>query len=168
MTELIAALDTFEGLNWEVACQDEKDFVILESRDIGVPVDKKTGLAIGDGYHMRIFVRKNNFKIIVIRPVHRYLTSEDHVLKELGVPSPIGSTSVRVMWQSKAKGIAYSGKTTVLEVEKPGMARYLGQFPGSRFRQYIADISNTFTLGFGEQGGRQLLKTKVIVDYFSK
>ena len=52
-----------------------------------------------------------------------------------------------VVWQMSERGIRYQGKSTILSIQKPSTARYLG---------------------FGEQGGSSLLKDKTFMDYFSK
>lgn len=160
MSDLIYTLDKFEHVDWQVDCTEENGYIILESRPtVGIPED----------YYMRVYVRKENFKIVAVRSIKRYVLSEDQVLSELGIPHPENTSEVRVVWETKACGIVYSGKMTVIEVKKPGMARYFGQFPILLHCHYRrVDMFLMLIAGFGEQGGSQLLKTKVIIDYFSK
>ncbi|KAG8792972.1 hypothetical protein FRC12_004341 [Ceratobasidium sp. 428] len=154
MKDLITVLDEFEDKEWKVDCYDKKawDWIILESRP------RKP---ISD-YYMRIYVRKARFKIVAVQPIPVLDTRDDVYLREFAGP-PIGEESARsqfdwypeadspprhakIVWQTKVNGILYSKMATVIEVHKPSMARYLG---------------------FGEQGGRQLLKSRVVLDYFN-
>ncbi|QRV90305.1 glycoside hydrolase family 31 protein [Ceratobasidium sp. AG-Ba] len=140
MKKLVDTLDHFERLNWEVVCEDTPEYIILESRSIPI---------IPGEYNMRIYIRKERFKIIVVQPIARRKNRDDDYLLELGAVRPQNDDTIRdakIVWQTKVHGILYDDLATVIEVNKPSMANYLG---------------------FGEQGGRQLLKTKVVVDYFN-
>ncbi|KAG8796592.1 hypothetical protein FRC12_016579 [Ceratobasidium sp. 428] len=161
MKNLITVLDEFEGKNWEVECQEveNSDWVVLESRPL-----KKAAESINEPkepYYMRIYVRKTRFKIVAVQPIPVRNTRDDIYLREFArFPISTESTSkfdwypdvdsppkhIKVVWQTKVNGMLYSKMATVIEVHKPSMARYLG---------------------FGEQGGRQLLKSRVILDYFN-
>ncbi|KAF8761301.1 glycosyl hydrolase 31 family [Rhizoctonia solani] len=150
LTDLISTLDRFERVSWEVFARDEGDLVVIESRPT-LGANNQSGRAPAtadpDGYYMQLRIRKRNFKIIALQPVGRSRSWEDDDLRSFGVCGPDETKyDIKVVWQTKPSGISYSDKATVIEVEKPGRARYLG---------------------FGEQGGRQLLKTKVIIDYFN-
>ncbi|KAG8729955.1 hypothetical protein FRC12_020595, partial [Ceratobasidium sp. 428] len=140
MKDLIDTLDKFEGVDWKVVTEETADYVKIESQPVLPSYEGE--------YHMCIYIRKKRCKIVAIQPLKRQVTGET-----LRLSNEFGDTAltdagndVKIVWATKSNGILYSGKTTVVEVEKPGMARYLG---------------------FGEQGGRQLLKTKLIVDYFN-
>ncbi|KAG9123057.1 hypothetical protein FRC07_000299 [Ceratobasidium sp. 392] len=144
LTKLIETLDEIEGADWVVDVYDEahKDFIKLESRPRNRDPEN-------DEYYMRIFIRKKHCQIMAIQPnVKERVTSEIITASKYYEMDKLGesATDVKIVWMTKPKGIMYSGKTTVIEVQKPSMARYLG---------------------FGEQGGRQLLKSKVILDYFN-
>ncbi|KAG9081896.1 hypothetical protein FS749_007308, partial [Ceratobasidium sp. UAMH 11750] len=140
MKDLIDTLDKFECIDWKVTVEEQTDYVKLESR----PLIQ----ASPNDYYMRIYIRKKHTKIVAIQPLKPQVSSEvAYISDQFEVPALTAQDpDVKVVWLTKSNGILYSGKTTVIEVEKPGMARYLG---------------------FGEQGGRQLLKTKLIVDYFN-
>ncbi|QRV84030.1 hypothetical protein RhiJN_12046 [Ceratobasidium sp. AG-Ba] len=122
LKDLIDTLDQLEAIHWEVVCEEEKDYVKIES------------------------LRKKNFKIVVVQPVQPQVTSETaDISKELMCPRWTNATQMRGYLADQAEGISYCGKTTVVEVEKPGWHGILVR----------------------RAGGRQLLKTKVIVDYFN-
>ncbi|KAH7333765.1 glycosyl hydrolases family 31-domain-containing protein [Rhizoctonia solani] len=151
LTELISTLDRFERVNWKVNCRDEGDLVIIESRPVRGANNRSARVPPTapdpEGFYMQLRIRKRNFKMIALQPISRSRSCEDDDLKTFRICGPDEKKfDIKVVWQTKAAGILYSDKATVIEVEKPGRARYLG---------------------FGEQGGRQLLKTKVIIDYFN-
>ncbi|CAE6421841.1 unnamed protein product [Rhizoctonia solani] len=151
LAELISTLDRFERVSWKVHCRDEGDIVIIESRPVHGANNRSARVPPTapdpEGFYMQLRIRKRNFKMIALQPISRSRSCEDDDLKTFRIYGPDEKKfDVKVVWQTKAAGILYSGRATVIEVEKPGRARYLG---------------------FGEQGGRQLLKTKVIIDYFN-
>ncbi|CAE6473102.1 unnamed protein product [Rhizoctonia solani] len=151
LADLISTLDRFERVSWEVHGRDEGDIVVIESRPVRGANNRSARVPPTapdpEGYYMQLRIRKRNFKIIALQPISRSRSWEDDDLKTFGVCGPDEKKfDIKVVWQTKPTGILYSDKATVIEVEKPGRARYLG---------------------FGEQGGTQLLKTKVIIDYFN-
>ncbi|KAG8709571.1 hypothetical protein FRC09_000589 [Ceratobasidium sp. 395] len=143
MTKLISTLDRYEDCHWEVHVEevvvDGVLFTKIESRPTSPANDAPSS------YFMRIYVRMKNLQILAVRPIKRHIGRDDVDPSSLGITSTHGDTVEQVVWRTKAQGILYNGKTTVIEVHKPGRSRYLG---------------------FGEQGGRGLLKTKAKLDYF--
>jgi hypothetical protein len=115
-------LDRLEAIQWEVVCEEKQDYIKLESRP-------RLQSFPGE-YHMRVYIRKRNTKIVAVQPVRPHVTSEvADISQEFEIPALEESDpDVKVVWLTKPRGISYSGKTTVVEVEKPGMARYLGKF----------------------------------------
>lgn len=81
---------------------------------------------------MRIHVRKQPFQIIATKPLLRRATADEADLITGGVLPGDNVTDVKVVWQSKPSGILYSGKASIIEVDKPGRARYLGQSHSAR------------------------------------
>ncbi|KAJ1300546.1 hypothetical protein OPQ81_002200 [Rhizoctonia solani] len=142
---LVETLDKFENAEWEVAYDNTKypDHIVLESR---YKKDAPPGGGLSDNYALRIFVSKNPFQIVALRRITVYNTREEELLQKAAVLSVDTSPTEKVIWQTKPNGILYWGKTALFEIEKPGTARYLG---------------------FGEQGGRQVLKSKMVCDYFN-
>ncbi|KAG8711613.1 hypothetical protein FRC09_020508 [Ceratobasidium sp. 395] len=141
---LVTRLDEVEMTTWTVKVDPCDDYVKIVSLDTH---DEKNPIV-----HMELYVRKNNCRIVAIRPLERRSTGLlNNIAQEFKIENllvPAHQQDYKIVWMTKESGILYSrsGKTTVIEVEKPSTARYLG---------------------FGEQGGRQLLKSKVIVDYFN-
>ncbi|CAE6481651.1 unnamed protein product, partial [Rhizoctonia solani] len=151
LADLISTLDRFERVSWEVHSRDEGDLVIIESRPTRGANNRSARVPPTapdpEGYYMQLRIRKRNFKMIALQPISRSRSCEDDDLRTFRVCGPDERKfDIKVVWQTKASGILYFDRAVVIEVEKPGRARYLG---------------------FGEQGGRQLLKTKVIIDYFN-
>ncbi|KAH7333781.1 glycosyl hydrolases family 31-domain-containing protein [Rhizoctonia solani] len=142
---LVETLDKFENTDWEVGydTQTYPGHIVLESRFKKSP---PISGGLDKDYALRIFVRQNPFKIFALRRIKVYNTREEQLLQAAKVLTVDDSPTEKVIWQTKQNGILYSGKMTLFEVEKPGTARYLG---------------------FGEQGGRQVLKSKQICDYFN-
>ncbi|KAG8714455.1 hypothetical protein FRC11_008407 [Ceratobasidium sp. 423] len=142
---LVDTLDKFENTDWEVGydTQTYPGFIVLESRFKKIP--PITG-GLDPDYALRIFVSKKPFQIVALRRITVYNTREEGLLQQAKVLSVDTSPTEKVIWQIKPQGILYSGKTALFEVEKPPTARYLG---------------------FGEQGGRQVLKSKQICDFFN-
>ncbi|KAG8709468.1 hypothetical protein FRC12_001227 [Ceratobasidium sp. 428] len=141
LTDLINTLDKFEGINWKVVTEETSEYVKLESRP--------TLQSNPNGHqYMCIYIRKKRFRIVAIKSLKRRVCSGTKYINQVFGVSALTApgNDTKIVWATKPKGVLYSGKTVVVEVEKPGMARYLG---------------------FGEQGGHQLLKTKLIADYFN-
>ncbi|KAG9123437.1 hypothetical protein FRC07_014945 [Ceratobasidium sp. 392] len=147
MTKLISTLDRYEGTHWEVHVEeivvDGVSFTKIESRPTEPAEDDKFP------YFMRIYVRMKNLQILAVRPTKRYIGRDDVDPASLGINSTQGDVVEQVVWRSKTKGILYNGKTTVIETRSE------------------ADTAIAASLGFGEQGGRGLLKTKAKLDYFT-
>ncbi|KAG8758217.1 hypothetical protein FRC11_003979 [Ceratobasidium sp. 423] len=143
--DLVETLDKFENTDWEVGhdTQTYSGYIVLESRF-------KKHLPIGGNfdpdYACRIIVRKKDCQITALRRVSVYNTREEALLQQANLLRIDSSLTEKVIWQTKPCGILYSGKMSLLEIEKPPTARYLG---------------------FGEQGGRQVLKSKQICDFFN-
>ncbi|KAG9127671.1 hypothetical protein FRC07_011055 [Ceratobasidium sp. 392] len=142
LKSLIDTLDEYEGLSWKVVTEETTDYVKLESQPLFPSYSGQ--------FDMRIYIRKRHLKITAVQSLKRQVSGDafaisESIGEELSDLKSIGS-DMKIVWTSKSKGLLYSGKTTVVEVEKPVTARYLG---------------------FGEQGGRQLLKSNIIVDYFN-
>ncbi|CAE6345185.1 unnamed protein product [Rhizoctonia solani] len=144
--ELVQVLDRFENTDWEVGydTQTYPGYIVLESR-FKKPSGEVSG-GLDKDYAERIFVCKKPFQIFAIRRIAVYNTREESLLQQAKVLTVDTSPTEKVIWQIKPQGILYSGKMSLFEVDKPGSARYLG---------------------FGEQGGRQILKSKQICDYFN-
>ncbi|CAE6448249.1 unnamed protein product [Rhizoctonia solani] len=142
---LVDTLDKFENTDWEVGydTQTYPGFIVLESRFKKTP--PITG-GLDPDYALRIFVCKKPCQIVALRRITVYNTREEGLLQQAKVLSVDTTPTEKVVWQTKPQGILYSGKTALFEVEKPPTARYLG---------------------FGEQGGRQVLKSKQICDFFN-
>ncbi|CCO37447.1 hypothetical protein BN14_11603 [Rhizoctonia solani AG-1 IB] len=130
LADLISTLDRFERVSWEVHGRDEGDLVVIESRPT-LGADNQSARAPAtsnpEGYYMQLRIRKRDFKIIALQPVSRSRSWEDDDLRSFGICGPDETKyDVKVVWQTKPRGILYSDKATVVEVEKPGRARYLG------------------------------------------
>lgn len=143
---LVETLDKFENTEWEVGydTQSYPGYIVIESRP-KTPSGPSAG-GLDKNYHCRIFVSQKPFQIVALRRITVYNTREEGLLQSANVLSVDSTPTEKVIWQTKEKGILYSGKTALFEVEKPPSARYLG---------------------FGEQGGRQVLKSKMICDFFN-
>lgn len=125
LTELISVLDRYEHVDWVVDVQEvvyhNVTYIKIESRPRSPPSNDS------NFYYMRIYVRLKNFKVTAVRPSKRRNGQDDDDPAIFGIDSPNGRYDELVVWRTKAKGILYAGKTTIVEVHKPGRARYLGQ-----------------------------------------
>ncbi|KAK7966875.1 glycoside hydrolase family 31 protein [Apiospora aurea] len=145
LTELIEILDAAEGLNWTVEFKPVGDqFYLLQS----VRTTKDSARTIV----VQLWIQRNPFKVTAVRSIastgtvdtspalqHPALDSVDSIPKERGRANAI-------IWETKSRAILYQEDATILNVDKPLTAKYLG---------------------FGEQGGKHLFKDKTYMNYFN-
>ncbi|KAG9091528.1 hypothetical protein FRC06_000527, partial [Ceratobasidium sp. 370] len=143
LSELISTLDKYEGRCWEVTVEEIEEHGVVYTKIESRPTEPGRDNAFP--YFMRIYVRMQDLQIMAVRPTTRHIGRDDVDPDILGLKSTHGNIVEQVVWRTKTKGILYRGKVSVVEVHKPGHSRYLG---------------------FGEQGGRGLLMSKVVLDYF--
>ena len=101
----------------------------------------------------QLWVQLRPFQISAIQPLEtiprwghlpRLLSPENDALVRL---PELAGRRTSVVWQTKVRPIRYQGTATILSLEKPDLARYLG---------------------WGEQAGTSLFKDNVMMNYFSK
>ena len=138
-------LDAHERVDWDVQLVEDDDFLILQSlvSKIGEPPKVVT----------QLWIQRYPFQISAVQPLE--VTPRWNRMPRLSLPAndervrlpeTLGSRA-SVVWQTKECGLRYQGTATVLTLEKPDLARYLG---------------------WGEQAGTSLFKDRVMTNYFSK
>lgn len=103
---------------------------------------------------VQLWIQRNPFRITAIRDVASagtaaLLPALQHPALEFDAKHQIPAAPGRrnaIVWQTKERGLLYQGDATVINVDKPQTAKYLG---------------------FGEQGGRSLYKDKTFMNYFN-
>ncbi|KAL7276242.1 hypothetical protein RUND412_000778 [Rhizina undulata] len=148
-SELIDHLDYVEKVFWKIRFNEkpvDDSYYLLESVTYGSADDLKND--VNGTIVTELYIYKNPFKIQAVRS-----------LESLGISDPpprdpsvanVKPTTRKVVWQTEDAGLAWkvngTAHATVLAVDKPGSARYLG---------------------FGEQGGSALLKENTLMNYFN-
>ena len=143
LAKLIEVLNSHDEFEWNVELKLVDEFLVLQSL---VKTNESWANAT------QLWVRRQPFQITAFQSLTTiskwtgisqpsYAVPENMKLQEVPGWRPL------VVWQMSERGIRYQGKSTILSVQKPSTARYLG---------------------FGEQGGSSLLKDKTFMDYFSK
>ncbi|KAL8792282.1 MAG: hypothetical protein Q9195_005161 [Heterodermia aff. obscurata] len=140
LAKLIHVLDIHDKFEWNVELISTDGFLILQSSvktyESWVNVTQ-------------LWVQRQPFQITAYQSLTNistwtsqfsYAVPEKLKLQEVPGRRPL------VVWQMSERGIRYQGKSTILSVQKPSTARYLG---------------------FGEQGGSSLIKDKTFMDYFN-
>ncbi|MCJ1387152.1 hypothetical protein MMC17_010281 [Xylographa soralifera] len=146
LTSLIEVLDLPEQVNWVVEFHRlVPNYFILQSV-VSPAITSKWQIIV------QLWIQGNPFRITAIRSIASagtaaLLPSLQH--PTLDRPFHIPEAKERrnaIIWQSKERGLQYQKDATVLSVEKPQTAKYLG---------------------FGEQGGKALFKDKTYMNYFN-
>ena len=145
LPHLINVLNAYDGLNWDVELITYGSFLVLQSR-----IDPHDGTAT---IATQLWIQLQPFQISAIQSLET--CAQWQGLHNLG--SSANDARIRlqttpgsrptVVWQTKERGIRYQGTATVLALEKPSTARYLG---------------------WGEQGGRSFVKIEIFMNYFSE
>jgi alpha-glucosidase (family GH31 glycosyl hydrolase) len=102
--------------------------------------------------NVQLWIQRHPFKITVVRSL--VSTGTDVQLPTLHHPTlhypesipEVPGQSNAIVWQTKDYGLLYEGDATILNIDKPATAKYLG---------------------FGEQGGRSLYKDNSFMNYFN-
>ncbi|KAF8439197.1 glycosyl hydrolases family 31-domain-containing protein [Terfezia claveryi] len=133
-------LDEKEGTVWETVLGDVGQFFSLQS--INYPSEGARQAKNGGKTVIELRVYKKSLRIEAIREIEEYV---------LNIPSGIEPVRARkIVWSTPAGFLAFktvgTAQNIVLTTNKPGPARYLG---------------------FGEQGGQQLLKRPTLMNYFN-
>ena len=143
VAELIQVLDVHDGLEWNVELVPKDGFLVLQSWVRENESWKKV---------TQLWVQRQPFQITAVQsltsiPISAGISSVSNPTSKSLELQEVPGWRPSVVWQTSERGIRYQGKSTILSVEKPSTARYLG---------------------FGEQGGSSFIKDKTFLDYFSK
>ncbi|KAK7934903.1 glycoside hydrolase family 31 protein [Apiospora marii] len=144
-TQVPPILDTAEGLRWTVEFKTIKNqFYLLQS--VRTEDDGAQKIVV------QLWIQRNPFKITAVRSIastgtvdsspalqHPALNSCDSIPHEYGRANAI-------IWETKSRALLYQEDATILNIDKPLTAKYLG---------------------FGEQGGKHLFKDKTYMNYFN-
>ncbi|KAM0256094.1 hypothetical protein ACHAQJ_005181 [Trichoderma viride] len=146
MFELIPRLDHFEQLIWRVELiSNVPSYYILQSVVSGVEKPE-----------VQLWIQKNPLQITAIR-----LVKNSRTVKKFPMPTtiddalqsqldfkPVQGAEKAVVWKTRPKPLKYvsRGSATILSVETPATAHYMG---------------------FGEQGGQRLFKENTYMNYFN-
>ncbi|KAI9729368.1 MAG: hypothetical protein M1834_006892 [Cirrosporium novae-zelandiae] len=143
LSNLVRVLDKLEHISWRVDLVQDNEFLILQS--VRNPESPERQVIT------QLYIQRNPFKITAVQPLKvlpalEVLPQADATKNEELNTKAVQGTQNLIVWQTKEYPLAYNSSATVLSVEKPGRARYLG---------------------FGEQGGKHLFKDKVYMNYFN-
>jgi hypothetical protein len=104
---------------------------------------------------VQLWIQKDPFQITAVRvleslppaeQVPQIQTLDAATLDKLTFTNVKGAKSA-VIWKTKPRGLRYTNRATILEIEKSVTADFMG---------------------FGEQGGKNLFKKETYMNYFSK
>ncbi|KAH8895231.1 hypothetical protein GQ53DRAFT_855393 [Thozetella sp. PMI_491] len=146
LTSLIDTLDAAEGLQWVVEIVEDPQYYVLQS----VYVSSTDGTRI---VGVQLWIQRHPFQITAVRSLDGLLPAEQlpqlqnaNVIKDqLKLPTGTDSQPA-VIWRTKPNGLISKGMATVLSIEKPITADYMG---------------------FGEQGGKGMFKKNTFINYFN-
>lgn len=138
-------LDSADKLQWDVELIDDERFLIFQSF-----YKLKNG---SKQIATQLWIQKGPFKISAIQPLKsisnwgdmpRLAKSDEEARVEL--PKVQGQRGL-IVWETAECPLRYQGSATVISVKKPRTAAYLG---------------------FGEQGGKSLLRDCTFMNFLSK
>lgn len=143
-SKMIAVLDFTEKIAWEVEFKKVGNaFYVLQS--VRTDGGKRR-------IEVQLWIQRQPFKITAIRSVASTGTEmaspaiqHPALDSPYSIPAAMGCRNV-IVWETKSRGLQYQDDATILHVDKPLTAKYLG---------------------FGEQGGRSLFKDKTYMNYFN-
>ncbi len=145
-SDLIRVLDNYEKLDWDVELIEDENFLVLQSST----VQSDGGPSI---VATQLWIQRHPFQITAIQPLKSTPLWDSMPLlrrpdsnARVQIPEVAGVRS-SIVWQTQVRGLRYQGSATVLSVQKPSTARYLG---------------------WGEQAGTSLFKDNTFLNYFSK
>ena len=145
MPDLVKVLDDHDRLSWDIELIVDDAFLVLQSS-----IRQNHGAST---VATQLWIQRHPFQITAVQPLKAFpqwdsmprllLPGNDARVK---LPEKSGVRS-SIVWQTKVRGLKYQGAATILSLEKPSSARYLG---------------------WGEQAGTSLFKDKTYLNYFSK
>ncbi|KAH9904314.1 glycosyl hydrolases family 31-domain-containing protein [Xylariomycetidae sp. FL2044] len=145
LTEMIGILNAAEGINWKVEFKTVgTTYYILQS--ILIKSDSSEEIIV------QLWLQRNPFRITAVRSIASAGTSaKPPALQHPALESPESipaapGRSNAIIWQTKVRGLMYQDSATILNIDKPLTAKYLG---------------------FGEQGGKSLFKSNTFMNYFN-
>ncbi|GME64457.1 Glycoside hydrolase family 31 [Neofusicoccum parvum] len=142
LQKMISILDKAEGINWSVKFDDKNPRYFTLDSVIKRPDGSET---LG----VRLWIQRNPFRITATRKIRTADALNISEKDEEDLPIPVGAPAPSgdaIIWQTKKKPLQYQTDATVLAVEKPDPAKFLG---------------------FGEQGGKHLFKESTYMNYFN-
>ena len=143
--DLIKVLDDHDQSQWEVELVEDDLFLILQS---SIRQDSGSSDVV-----TQLWIRRCPFQITAVQPLKA--TPRWNSMPRLLLPNnnarvnipETGGVRPSVVWQTQMNGVRYQDSATILSVQKPSTAAYLG---------------------WGEQGGTSLFKDDTFLNYFSK
>ena len=143
--DLMKVLDHHDQSKWEVELVEDELFLILQS---SIHQDSGSSDVV-----TQLWIQRRPFQITAVQPLKaipqwnpmpRLLLPNNNARIE--IPEAVG-VRPSIVWQTQMNGVRYQDSATILSVQKPSTARYLG---------------------WGEQGGTSLFKDNTFLNYFSK
>jgi hypothetical protein len=145
-TNLINVLDKIEVLQWGVELVHDDRFFILQSV-VSPETDHR-------GIQVQLWIQRDPFQITAVRALQNELPVQNLPELQSMEADTVDKVTLKVsrgtqgaaIWRTRPRGLRYTERATILEIEKSVTADFMG---------------------FGEQGGKNLFKKKTFMNYFS-